>query len=89
MVEDTVGDDTVREQSVPSVTVDLSSGSFGAALGQSPPAFGLSSMVTIVVAPPRQTPPSAGTTVLASTLGAAPSPRVLRRKVLSVKKSTL
>jgi hypothetical protein len=74
---------------VPSVLVDHSSGSVGTALGQSLPAAGLSSMVTIAIAPSGQTPPSADITVLVSTLGAAPAPRVLRRKVLSVKKSTL
>jgi hypothetical protein len=74
---------------VPSIIVDPSSGSAGAALGQSLPAASLSSMVTIAIALSGQTPLSAHTTVLVSTLGAAPAPRVLRRKVLSVKKSTL
>jgi hypothetical protein len=47
------------------------------------------SVVTIVIALLGQTSASVGTMVLASTLGAAPTPRVLRSKVLSVKRSTL
>ncbi|RLM64990.1 hypothetical protein C2845_PM16G04080 [Panicum miliaceum] len=49
-VEDATGDDTVREKSVASVTVDPSSGSAGAASGLSRPVAGLSSFVTITVA---------------------------------------
>jgi hypothetical protein len=57
---------------VPSVTVDPSLGSARAVLGQSPLASGLSSMVTIVIAPPGQTLPSASTTMLVSAVRVAP-----------------
>jgi hypothetical protein len=60
MVEDVAGDDTVREQSVPSVTVDLSSGFAGATPGQVPPSAGTQAMVTIAVVSPWKTPPTTG-----------------------------
>jgi hypothetical protein len=74
---------------VPSTTVDLSSGSAGAALGQSPPVAGLSSMATIAVASPKQTLALAGEAVPTSALGAVPAPRPLKRKKLGIKKSAL
>jgi hypothetical protein len=78
-VEDATRDDTVREQRVASVTVDPSSGSMWATQGQSLPAASLSSLVTIVVAPPKQTLPSAGEATLASDLAAVPARRPLCR----------
>jgi hypothetical protein len=74
---------------MPSVTMDPSSGSPGAAPGQSPPATGLSSLVAIAAAPPKQTPPSASGTMLASALGAIPGPIPLKKRKLGVKKSAL
>jgi hypothetical protein len=69
--------------------VDQWSDSAGAAPGQSPLAAGLSSMVTIVVASPKQTLPLAGEATLASALGTVPAPRPLRKKKLGIKKSAL
>jgi hypothetical protein len=74
---------------VPSITVDPSSGSAGATPGQSSPMAGLGSLVTIAVAPPKQTLPSVGETVPARALGAVPAPRPLKRKKLGIKKSAL
>jgi hypothetical protein len=79
----------MREQSMPSVIVDPLSGSAGATSGQVPPSAGTQAMVTIAVASPWQTPPTTGEKGSASILGAALAPRVLRRKVFSVKKSNL
>jgi hypothetical protein len=74
---------------VPSVTVDPSLSSAGAALGQSPPTAVVSSLVTIAAAPPKETLPMSGTMVLASALGITPAPRPLKKKKLGVKKSAL
>jgi hypothetical protein len=74
---------------VPSVIVELSSGSARAAPRQSLSAAGLSSLVTIAVAPPKQTLPSAGKATLASALGVVPAPRPLKRKKLGIKRSAL
>ncbi|RLM66423.1 hypothetical protein C2845_PM16G01860 [Panicum miliaceum] len=74
---------------MPSTTVDPLSDSARAVPGQSPPAAGLSSLVTIAVAPLRKTLPLAGEATPASALGAVPAPRPLRRKKLGIKKSAL
>jgi hypothetical protein len=64
---------------MPSTTVDLSSDSARAAPGQSPLEAGLSSMVTIAVAPPKQTLPLASEAAPASALGTVSTPRPLRK----------
>jgi hypothetical protein len=74
---------------MPSPTVDPSSDSARATLGQSPPAASLSSMVSIAIALPKQTLPLASEAALASALGAVPAPRPLKRKKLGIKKSAL
>jgi hypothetical protein len=74
---------------MPSVIVDLWSGSARAAPGQSPAAAGLSLMVTIAAASSKQTLPSASEDAPASALGAVPAPRPFKRKKLGVKKSAL
>jgi hypothetical protein len=78
----------VRGQSVPTIAVDPSSGTAKATLKQSSPAS-LSSMVTVAVAPPEQTPPSTGKSALASALGTVPVPKVLKKIKPAIKKSAL
>jgi hypothetical protein len=79
----------VRGQSVPTIIVDPSSGTAKAAPEQSPPSAGLSSMVTIAVAPPGQTSPLTGEPASASALGTVLEPKVLKKKRLAIKKSAL
>jgi hypothetical protein len=74
---------------MPSIRVDLSSSSVGAAPGQSLPTVGLSSLVIITVAPPKQTLLSIGEATLVSALGVVPAPRPLKWKKLGIKMSAL
>jgi hypothetical protein len=88
-VEEEVGDDIARRQGVPTVAVDPSSGTAQATPERFPPPADRSLMVTVAVAPPGQTPPSTGKPAAMSALGARVVPRVLKKKVLSIKKSAL
>jgi hypothetical protein len=73
----------VKEQDLPSVIVDPSTGTAATMLGQALP------LVTIAIASPRQTPPVAGRSAAIGALDAAPVPKALKQKKLHVKKSTL
>jgi hypothetical protein len=88
-VRELVGDDTVREQDVPSITMDPSSDSARATPGETPPSAGTKMMVTVMAASPGQILPKADKPVSASALGVGPAPRVLKKKKLLVKKSRL
>jgi hypothetical protein len=83
IVEDEIGDDPARRQGVPTIVVDLSSGTVEAALQRPPPPPDRSLMVTVAVAP------STGEPAAISALGTGPVPRVLKKKVLSIKKFAL
>jgi hypothetical protein len=88
-VEEEIGDDTTKGQSVPTLGVDPSSGTAEAAPERSPPLADHSLRVIVAVALLGQTQPSIGEPTMMSTLGTRPVPRVLKKKVLSIKKSTL
>jgi hypothetical protein len=79
----------VRGQGVPCVTVDPSTTPVGTTPGQSWPLARATMLVTVVVAPPGQTPTPTDKMMSASALGAAPAPRVHKKKKLAVKKSAL
>jgi hypothetical protein len=73
----------VKEQDVPSVAVDPSTGTTTMTPRQALP------LVTVAIASPRQTPPVVGKSEPTSALDAAPVPKALKQKKLHVKKSTL
>jgi hypothetical protein len=87
MVEEEIGDNTAKGQGVP--TVAASSGTVEATPERSPPTADRNLRVTIAVALPKQTPPSTGEPAAMSALGTGPVPRVLRKKVVSIKRSAL
>lgn len=88
-IEDATGDNTAKEHDGPSITVDPSTGSGEVTLGQMPPPSGTDAMMTNAVASPLPAPPMSGKKASTSALSAAPAPRVLKKKVLSIKKSNL
>jgi hypothetical protein len=79
----------MREQDVPSITMDPSSGSAGITPGQMPPSADPTSMAVVTAAALGQVPPIAGKTASPSTLGAAPATKPLKKKKLGVKKFAL
>lgn len=89
-VEDqVVGDDIVMGRDVPSIIVDPSTSSAGAAPRQTPPSASLQVDAAASGVAPGQTSPSAYKLVPLSTLGAALAPNVLKAKKLDIKKSLL
>ncbi|RLM86395.1 hypothetical protein C2845_PM04G13810 [Panicum miliaceum] len=71
-VEEAVGDDTVKEQDAPSLTVEPSTGTAAMTLGQALP------LVTVAIASPWQTPPAASKSAATCALDAAPTPKALK-----------
>jgi hypothetical protein len=69
IVDEEIGDDTAKGQSVPTFAVDPSSGTTEASLEHSPAPADHSLRVTIAVAPSGPTPPSTGEPTTTSTLG--------------------
>jgi hypothetical protein len=74
---------------VPTIAVDLSSGTAEAEPERLPPLADCSLMVTVAIAPLGQTQPLTGKPAATSALGTGPVPRVLKKKVLSIKKFAL
>ncbi|XP_025806856.1 protein PRRC2C-like [Panicum hallii] len=69
--------------------MDPSTDSGEVTLGQMPPPTSTDAMMTNAVASPLPASPTSGKKASASALSAAPAPRILKKKVLSIKKSTL
>jgi hypothetical protein len=88
-VEEEIGDDTAKGQNVTTFAVDPSSGTTEAAPENSPPPVDHVLRVTIAIAPLGPMPPLTSELATTSTLGTKLVPRVLRKNVVSIKKSAL